>query len=103
MYSVVKKCYNHMLKERSKSQFLLEWFLKNNVVCRWCKSFCGDNLEELFNATGQELKSWFDLNKFTLNLNKTKYMVIGNRSTCIIKTNKINSEEIERVSENILV
>ena len=48
----------------------------------------------------QELKlNWFDLNKLTLNLSKTKYIIFGNRT---VKTNKIlaiNDVEIDKVSE----
>ena len=47
----------------------------------------------------KKLKCWFDFNKLTLNLSKTKYIVFGNRS---INTNKkltINTMEIERVNE----
>ena len=47
-----------------------------------------------------KLKLWFDSNKLSLNLNKTKYMIFGN---CTINTDVkivIDNKKIERVYES---
>lgn len=44
------------------------------------------------------LKNWFDLNKLTLNISKTKFIVFGNRLPNTISKLMINEIEIERVS-----
>lgn len=47
----------------------------------------------------KKLKSWFDSNKLTLNLSKTKFTVFGNMLNNSQKKLKINNTEIERVKE----
>ena len=67
-----------------------------NLLC------CGDNLEQLLDTVEKELiklKSWFDANKLTLNLSKTKFIIFGNRSNNSNKKLMINDVEIERVTE----
>ena len=67
-----------------------------NLLC------CGDDLEQLLDTVGIEMKklqSWFDTNKLTLNLSKTKYIIFGNRPTNTDKNLTINNIEIERVNE----
>ena len=46
------------------------------------------------------LKTWFDRNKLSLNLSKTKYMIFGTRRINEQSTIKIRGMEIERVHEN---
>ncbi len=65
--------------------------------------FChGENLQQLSEVVSKEiskLKDCFDINKLSLNLNKTKFMLFGNR-----KINDMHGEidvEIKRVYENI--
>lgn len=65
--------------------------------------FCaGENMKQLIQIIERELtmlKKWLDLNKLSLNENKTKFMVFGGRqANCDIKLN-LNGIEIERVSE----
>ena len=43
----------------------------------------------------KKLKSWFDANKLTLDLSKTKYIIFGNHSN---KTLVLNDVETERVN-----
>ena len=66
--------------------------------------FCsGKKLEELLNTVEEELKKlkiWFDINKLSLNVSKTKFIVFGNRKLHDEVTLKIDDVEIERVAEN---
>ncbi len=67
-----------------------------NLLC------CGNNLEQLLDIVEKELgrmKNWFDENKLTLNLSKTKFMIFGNRSTKSSKKLMINDVEIKKVNE----
>lgn len=67
-----------------------------NLLC------CGENLEKLLDTMEKEvsrMKIWFDENKLTLNLSKTKFIIFGNRSTDTDKKLMINGIELERVSE----
>lgn len=62
-----------------------------NLLC------CGDNLEPLLDTVEKELKklkSWFDANKLTLNLSKTKCIIFGNHSNNSNKKLMINDVEI---------
>lgn len=64
--------------------------------------YANDNYNDLIEVANQELakiKSWMDINKLSLNLNKTKVMMFGHfrYRECPIK---INGTEIEKVSEN---
>ena len=47
----------------------------------------------------KKMKSWFDSNKLTLNLNKTKFIIFGNRTYNTQKRLTIDNIEIERVNE----
>uniref|UniRef100_A0A8C6LAH3 Reverse transcriptase domain-containing protein n=1 Tax=Nothobranchius furzeri TaxID=105023 RepID=A0A8C6LAH3_NOTFU len=54
-----------------------------------------DKVEKELNA----LKCWFNLNKLTLNLNKTKFIIFTNRAITVDTNLKINNTEIERANE----
>ena len=59
-------------------------------------------MEQLLDTLEKELnrmKIWFDENKLTLNLSKTKFIIFGNRPTNTEKKLMINGIELERVSE----
>ena len=62
--------------------------------------YCDCDLDELIRKTNAELDKlhmWFSINRLSLNVTKTNYMMFGNRklNTCIsIKTNE---QEINRV------
>uniref|UniRef100_A0A3B3IP09 Reverse transcriptase domain-containing protein n=1 Tax=Oryzias latipes TaxID=8090 RepID=A0A3B3IP09_ORYLA len=64
--------------------------------------FCsGDNLKTLAKSIEMEmikLKMWFDYNKLSLNLTKTKFMVFGNKNRTEV-TLSIDNIKIEQVSE----
>ena len=66
--------------------------------------FCtGEDIQQLLQVMTTELskyKQWFDNNKLSLNLTKTKFMVFGNRAINPELELKINNIEIERVYEN---
>ena len=71
--------------------------------------FCaGENLQNMLKEASSELgilKRWFDLNKLSLNLKKTKYMIFGNK---LIPPNtqvelEIEGVKIERVYENMFL
>lgn len=67
-----------------------------NFICS------GENLEQLLDTLENELtklKSWFDANKLTLNLSKTKFIIFGNRTIPLHKKLMINDIEIEKVKE----
>lgn len=66
--------------------------------------FCsGENLQQLLEVTTTEiskLKLWFDVNKLSLNLSKTKLMLFGNRKVDTQVQMTIDDVNIERVYEN---
>ena len=66
--------------------------------------FCtGSNIEELSELITSELhklKQWFDRNKLSLNLSKTKIMLFSNSKINTQITMQVDDVEIERVSEN---
>ena len=45
------------------------------------------------------VKKWFDVNKLSLNISKTKFMIFGNRKTDTVVKLRIEDTEIERVFE----
>ena len=60
------------------------------------------NLEQLLDIIEKELKkpkNWFNANKLTLNLSKTKCIIFGNCSNNSNKKHMINDVDIERVTE----
>ena len=65
--------------------------------------FCsGDNLQQLLRVITAEmikLKQWFDRNKLSLNLNKTKIMFFGHRKIDTLVTVRIDNVNIERVEQ----
>ena len=67
-----------------------------NIFCQ------GDDLKQLQNDVSREmgkLKIWFDRNKLSLNLSKTKTMLFGNHKSDQQVKIKINGVEIENVTE----
>lgn len=63
----------------------------------------GSDLEQLLNSAEKELtklKKWFDINKLSLNLSKTKFIIFGNKIISIPVKIKVNDVVIERVNEN---
>ena len=63
----------------------------------------GKDLKQLLDAVERELntiKTWFDINKLSLNLTKTKYMIFGTRKIKTQAIIRIGGLEIERVHEN---
>ncbi len=48
----------------------------------------------------KKIQMWFDLNKLSINLDKTKFMLFGNRKTDTQVNVMINNVEMERVYEN---
>ena len=66
--------------------------------------FCsGGNLQELLEKVTFELtklKRWFDINKLSLNLSKTKFMIFSNYKLDNQVNIQVDGVEIERVSEN---
>ena len=71
--------------------------------------FCaGENLQQLLEVVSVELgklKLWFDLNKLSLNLKKTKFMIFGNKNIPLntLVELKINNVKLERVYENLFL
>ncbi len=63
----------------------------------------GKSLEQLLITVEIELrvfKKWFDDNRLSLNLSKTKFIIFSNRQSNNKVKLMINNEEIERVYEN---
>jgi hypothetical protein len=63
----------------------------------------GKDIEQLLDKVENELtilKKWFDINKLSLNLKKTKFIIFGNKKINEQAKLKINDVEIERVNEN---
>ena len=63
----------------------------------------GKNLEQLLTTVEKELnilKTWFDTNKLSLNLNKTKFIIFGTRKIKTQVKTRVNCTELERVNEN---
>ena len=95
---MINKSYkkNYNICEVSKTVNTVLFADDTNLLC------CGDNLEQLLDTIEKELnriKIWFDENKLTLNLSKTKFIIFGNRPTNTEKKLMINGIELERVSE----
>ena len=65
--------------------------------------FCsGEDLQhlvEVINMEMRKLKCWFDTNRLSLNLSKTKFIVFGNRAVDVNVQLKIHDVVIERVYE----
>lgn len=71
-----------------------------NLLCS------GEDLGKLLNEINQEmykLKKWFDANKLSLNLKKTKFMLFGNRKSNLPVEITINNTIIERVQQNMFL
>ena len=68
-----------------------------NILCS------GGDLQQLLKVITTEmgkLKNWFDINKLSLNLNKTKFMLLGSKKANTQVQIKIENVDIERVYEN---
>ena len=67
---------------------------------------CSDNLENLFSIANTELNKaaiWFQSNKLTLNVSKTKYILFRAKNMHVNFENcelKIGTEVIERIGNN---
>ncbi len=62
----------------------------------------GENLQQLLDTITSEftrIKSWFNTNKLSLNLSKTKFIIFGNRKINNKATVQIKGVNIERVHE----
>ncbi len=60
-------------------------------------------MEQLLNTVEIELmvfKKWFDDNRFSLNLSKTKFIIFSNLQSNNKVKLRVNNEEIESVYEN---
>lgn len=65
--------------------------------------FSVENLKQLLEVITSEmnkLEQWFDVNKLSLNLSKTKIMLFGKHKTNPQVQLKIDNISIERVYEN---
>lgn len=75
---------------------------KIDIICRWYKLILfwwqSETTSGYNGKRNGTAKYWFDLNKLTLNLRKTKCVVFGNRLSNKIGKWMINEVEIERVS-----
>ena len=65
-----------------------------------CKHENYVSLCELVNIELSELSKWFSINKLSLNVKKTSYMLFGNRQVNNDIKNRIDMEEIEKVQSS---
>ena len=66
----------------------------------------GQNREQLLKQITNEmnkLKRWFNVNKLSLNLNKTKFMLFGKRKTDVAVQIRVDDITIERVQQNVFL
>ena len=66
-----------------------------NILC------CDRDLNELvrmINGGLEQLQTWFSVNRLSLNISKTNYMIFGNRRTTADICVTINKEKINRVN-----
>ena len=66
-----------------------------NLLC------CDRDLNELvrmINGGLEQLKTWFSVNRLSLNISKTNYMIFGNRILTADICVRINKEKINRVN-----
>lgn len=66
----------------------------------------GENLEQLLKQITNEmnkLKRWFNVNKLSLNLKKTKFMLFGKKKTDCAVQIKVGDITIERVQQNVFL
>ena len=62
---------------------------------------CDRDLNELvrmINGGLEQLQTWFSVNKLSLNISKTNYMIFGNRRITAHICVRINKEKINRVN-----
>ena len=62
-----------------------------------CKHENYVSLCELVNIEMSKISKWFSINKLSLNVKKTSYMLFGNRHVNNDNKNSIDMEEIEKV------
>ncbi|KAJ0026937.1 hypothetical protein NQD34_017937 [Periophthalmus magnuspinnatus] len=70
-------------------------FGKTSLYC------LGKNLPNLIHTVENDLsiiKQWFDINKLSMNLNKTKYIIFGNKKIDCPTNVKLNDMEIKQVT-----
>jgi len=87
---------NELCKITTKMKFIL-FADDTNIIC------ADDNLEQLLASVTVELiklKTWFNINKLSLNLNKTKIMLFSNRKCNIPVKIVIDDTLIEKVQQN---
>lgn len=85
-----------------KTSDLLKFVIFADDTNIFCK---GENLQHLLKIVSEELvklKLWFDLNKLSLNIKKTKFMIFGNRRIPEDLTIEVlcDNTRLERVYEN---
>ena len=67
---------------------------------------CGPNLSELYDKANQELikaQKWFQANRLTLNVKKTKYILFRTKSMTVDFTNyslELDNKKIDRIGNN---
>ena len=64
--------------------------------------YCGEDITQVLNVVKQEfkrVKTWFDVNKLSLNLEKTNFMIFSNRGRDTGASINIDGIEINRVRE----
>ena len=91
-------CINDICNVSQMSKFIL--FEDDTMFC------CDNNINELVQLTNDELNklhTWFAVNRLSLNVSKTNYMIFGNRSVKKHISLKVNNEEIDRVEVTTFV
>ena len=57
-----------------------------------------DKLVRMINGGLEQLQTWFSVNRLSLNISKTNYMIFGNRKITADICVRINKEKINRVN-----
>ena len=63
---------------------ILKYVIFADDTTIFCSDDCLQRLMEKVTVELGKLKMWFDVNKLSLNLNKTKFMIFGNRKSHLI-------------------
>uniref|UniRef100_A0A672HHM4 Reverse transcriptase domain-containing protein n=1 Tax=Salarias fasciatus TaxID=181472 RepID=A0A672HHM4_SALFA len=87
------------INDMSKVSLVLKLVLFADDTNIFCSDEHIDTLLDKVTAEMHQLKVWFDCNKLSLNLSKTKYMIFSNRKKITKQTLIIDQEIIEKVDE----
>ena len=86
--------YNDICKVSQEFKYIL-FADDTNLLC--CDRDI-DKLVRMINGGLEQLQTWFSVNRLSLNISKTNYMIFGNRKITADICVRINKEKIKRVN-----